>query len=106
MPTPVSLTLTIMAWSSAAMTDRVTPAPNATFAANVAQGGQGALNDGGNAAGGGLYLQNGGLGTTRLVNDTIALNKAFGGQGSGALAISGVGSGASQCINLPIGNLV
>jgi hypothetical protein len=78
---------------------------NATFAANVAQGGNGALADGGNAGGGGLYLQYGGLGTTRLVNDTIAYNRAQGGNGAGALATNGIGSGgglADNYVTLPV----
>ncbi len=82
---------------------------DATFAYNVAQGGHGALADGGNAAGGGLYFQNGGLGTTRLVNDTIALNQAFGGQGSGALAAQGIGSGgglADSLFGLPVPKVI
>ena len=82
---------------------------NATFAANVAQGGHGALGDGGAAAGGGLYLQTGGLGTTRLVNDTIARNLANGGQGGGALASPGVGSGggvADDLVGLQIAKVI
>ncbi len=54
---------------------------NAALAANVVNEGTGLLADGGNAAGGGPYLQNGGLGTARCVADTTALIVANGGSG-------------------------
>jgi hypothetical protein len=82
---------------------------NSTFAANAAQGGHGAFADGGNAAGGGLYLQNGGLGATSLANDTLALNTALGGQGNGALAASGIGSGgglAGDFLSIPLSKVI
>jgi hypothetical protein len=82
---------------------------NATFAANVAQGGKGSLGDGGHATGGALFLQNGGTGTVRLVNDTISGNKALGGQGNGTLATSGASSGgglAGNFLGMPLAKVI
>ena len=58
---------------------------NGPFAATVAHGGTGLLADGGNAAGGSPYLQNGGRGNAHLVNDTTALIVANDGSRQGAL---------------------